>query len=263
MRYCIAGHMGLIGKELKYSLDKRGHQCVLAIDKRGGTHTSDLRNKKVKADIFYHLAANCKIREVIKEPHLAFENIQASYDVFEFCRKNRIPKIVYFSSTRILFPEKNSYTASKVYGEELCKAYYKCYGLEYLIIRPSTVYGGEDKTGRLMEIWIKNAKQDQDLIIYGDKNKTLSFSYVDDFVKGILCADVWNEDYNIAGKEEKLFDVAKEIIKQTNSRSKIVFKKQESAQPQKVKVDTKKIRKLGWKPEVNIKEGIERCLLYG
>ena len=262
MKYMITGYMGLIGKELHKRLQSEGHVCKLAVDIREG---KDIRfldvEKNIKnINICFHLAAHCKINQSIKRPILPFDdNVEGTYEVLEYCRRNKIKNIVFFSSSRVLSEEKNPYTASKIYGEELCKAYKECYGINYIIIRPSTVYGpGEDKTNRLMNIWINNAKQNKDLEIFGNKNKTLDFTYIDDFLNQVdIAMLLWNKEYNISGKEELyLEDVAKEIIKQTNSKSKIVFMESEIAQPQQVKIENT----INYKPKIKIKEGINIIL---
>ena len=213
-------------------------------------------------DVLFHLAANCVIRDTIKDPKLAFSNVNSIFDTLEFCRHND-SKFVYFSSSRVLSLEKNPYTASKIYGEELSEAYRQCYGVDYLIIRPSTVYGGQDDSGRLMKRWIEQSKRGKDLVIFGNKNKTLNFTHIDDFVDAtmiILKKGKWSRDYNIYGHEEKLIDVAEEIINQTNSRSKIVFKPEETAQPQEVYLYDSYLNDLGYKPRIKTKEGIRLSL---
>jgi len=276
----MSGHKGLIGKELLKRLKSEGHDFVLGIDLRDKENPRDVREInnleisneiKQKTDIFFHLAANCKVNKCIKEPEWAFENVEGVFQALEFCRKNNIKKFVYFSSSRVLYPEKNPYTASKLYGEELCKSYKKTYGIDYIIIRPSTVYGpGPDPTNRLMNIWLNKALNNENLEIYGNKDKTLDFTYVNDFVNGIMLAfnnsfqnERENKEYNIAtGKGIKLYDVAKEIIKQTNADSNIVLKEPEKQQPQQVETDISKIQKLGYKPKTDIKQGIKNCLDY-
>jgi len=261
MKYAITGHLGLIGGPLKARLDRLGHKCSLAVDLR---NYSDVRNminyEKKDIDILFHLAAFCKINQSIEYPEIIFDNnVEGINSVLEFCRKNKVKKIIFFSSSRVLNKEKNPYTASKVYGEELVKAYFQCYGINYLVIRPSSVYGpGDDKTHRLIDIWINNARDGKPLIIYGDKNKVLTFTYIDDFLDALeIALKESNKEISISGKEEvKLIDLAKEIIKQTSSNSTIIFKDPELAQPQKTHVENT----IDYDPKVNIKEGIRRCL---
>ena len=269
MKIALTGNRGLIGKFLEKRLIDEGHEIVLKIDLIDNWDVSDLKYRiaNSKIDIFIHCAAICKINKTIENPELGFKNAEDTFSALEFCRKNNIKKFVYFSSSRVLNKEKNPYTAGKIFGEELCKAYHHCYNIDYIIIRPSTVYGPcEDRTNRLMNIFIQNALNNKDLELYGNpENKTLDFTYVDDFVDGVILAlnGEWNKDYNISGKEEaRIFDVAQFIIKETNSNSKIIIKNEEIAQPQNVKVDISEIEKLGYKPKINLFEGIRRNIKF-
>ena len=144
MQYAITGDKGLIGTYLKKRLDKEGHKCVLHIDQREGFNVMDLLFKETKLsdkiDVFFHFAAQCRINEAIEKPILPHKNnVDGIFSVLEFCRKHKIPKIVVASTSRVLSKERNPYVASKVYVEELTKAYHDCYGIQYIIIRPSTV----------------------------------------------------------------------------------------------------------------------------
>ncbi|MBI2629556.1 NAD-dependent epimerase/dehydratase family protein [Candidatus Pacearchaeota archaeon] len=263
MNFVMTGHKGLIGSFLLERLKKEGHNAVLLIDKRDEKLIQNINEEKLneKIDLMIHLASFCKINKTIEEPELAFQNnVLGTFRVLEFCRKNGIPKIIFTSSSRVLEEEKNPYTASKIYGEELVKAYCRCYNIDYVIIRPSTVYGPfNDETGRLIDIWIKNAIQGKELAIYGDENKTLDFTYIDDFVQGfILAMNEKNKEYNIAGgKAIPLVHAAELIIKEIGKGS-IIFKEKEKEQPQHVLVDISEIDKLGYSPQIDIEEGIRR-----
>jgi len=265
MNYIITGHRGLIGRELKKKLDAMGWKCVFTVDKRDGKELSVLKELRLDedAEVFFHLAAHCKINQAIENPELSFENnVLGIYLALEFCRRQNIKKFVFMSSSRVLSKEKNPYTASKIYGEELIKGYCNCYGIEYVIIRPSTVYGpGEDLTNRLMNIFFTRAVAKEDLVIFGDENKTLDFTYVSDFVDGVLLTldNGWCKEYNLSGNDEvKLKDVAGAVIKEMDSSSKIRYESPEIAQPQQVHVDISEIMKLGYAPKVDVFEGIKK-----
>lgn len=272
MKYIITGQDGLIGRYLKRELDKE-HECVMQVDQRSGFNILNLRGVNLnqntqKTDMLIHTAAQCKINEAVDKPDLPhINNCNGTHEVLEFCRANKIPKMINFSSSRVLSPEENPYTASKKYGENLVKAYHDCYGLEYITVRPSTVYGPvHDITSRLITTWCENALKGKELKIYGDKNKTLDFTYVTDFVTGIkLLIDNWdkakNQSYNISGEEEvNLLDLACFIIKKTKFKSTLGLYSAETAQPQQVKVDISKMKALGFKPKIKIEEGVRRVL---
>jgi UDP-glucose 4-epimerase len=274
MNFIITGSKGLIGSRLKERLEQGGHKCILEIDPRIGSNTQNLNSmwlneEKQKIDVFIHCGAFCKIKDAIENPILAHDNnATGTFEVFEFCRKHHIPRILYFSSSRVIFPERTIYTATKLYGEELCKAYQRCYGIDYIIVRPSTVYSDEhyDLTGRLLSEWIENAIKNKPLIFHGDENKTLDFTYIDDFVDGIfILLQNWdkakNDDYDISGEcSTKLMNVARIIQKILNKRIDIDMIEPELEQPQQVQVDISKMKALGYKPKIGIEEGIRRMI---
>jgi len=282
MKYIMSGSKGLIGEQLKKRLDKEGHECILEIDQRLGSNTLSLGSYQLTpatqhTDIFFHLGAFCKINETVKHPELAhFNNAEGTFQALEFCRKNNIKKFVYMSSSRALSPEENPYTASKKYGEHLCEAYKQCYGIDYLIIRPSTVYGPcHDLTTRLITKWIISALKREPLTLHGDPNtKTLDFTHVDDFVDGIiLLLENWEEakntSYDICGDDcRNLAEVAmlidKEISKYPtdNHSFQLNFDAPEIAQPQQVKVDISKLKKFGYNPKIKIEEGIKQLVAF-
>lgn len=272
MNIFMTGHKGLIGNSLERRLIKEGHKIVGKIDLRENGEDVVNINKIIKPeekiDLLIHAAAHCKINESISNPEKTFHSdVLGTYEVFEFARKNNIPKILYFSSSRVLSSEKNPYTAAKLYGEDLCKAYKDSYNMDYLIVRPSTIYGPFwDKTKRLMHIFITNALKDKPLEIYGDpKTKTLDFTHVKDFVDATILAinGPANKEYTISGGEEYLvYDLAKEIIKKTNSKSEIIIKPAETAQPQKVSCDLSEIKKLGYTPKISLDQGVDECITF-
>lgn len=271
MNVFITGNHGLIGSSLESRLINEGHKIVGSIDIRDGrkniTKINSLKLKD-KVDLMIHTAAQCKINQSIAHPELTFHSdVLGTYEVFEFVRKNKISEILYFSSSRVLSKEQNPYTAAKLYGESLCRAYKDSYNIDYTIVRPSTVYGPFwDKTERLMHVWITNALEGKPIEIYGDpKTKTLDFTYIDDFVEAIILtlSGPKNQEYNISGNEEyNIYKLAKEIIKKTNSSSKIIIKSPEIAQPQKVSCDLSQIKKVGYIPKVSLSQGIDRCIEF-
>jgi len=262
MNFVMTGHKGLVGTFLLEKLISQGHKPVLLVDLRDGTNVLDLDKVKLteKVDVFIHLAFFSKISKIISDPLITFNNSRAMEKAVEFCRVNKIPKIVYTSSSRVVSKEKNPYTASKIYGEELVKAYSQCYGIDYVIIRPSTVYGPfNDLTSRLTDVFILNALNDGELQITREKDSDLDFTYVEDLVRGILIAmDQKNDDFNISsGSSTKISYVADLIIKLAGKGRK-VFLQPEITQPQHISLDISKIKKLGYAPQVSLDEGMKR-----
>ena len=117
MNIILTGHRGLIGSFLKKRLEDEGHKIVLSVDLREGNDVKDLKDYLIedKVDMFIHCAAFCKINKTITEPPIGFRNAKDTFSVLEFCRKNNINKIMYFSSSRVLSEDKNPSTKSSTY----------------------------------------------------------------------------------------------------------------------------------------------------
>jgi len=252
MKILLTGDKGLIGRHLRVYLESRDHE-VIGMDLKDKKNICDISDDYVKIDfdMIIHCAA-CSIRECIDKPWVNFvNNINGTQNIMEFARLVKCKKIIYFSSSRVLSRERNPYTAAKIFGEELVKGYKDCYDIDYMIVRPSTVFGEKDDSDRLVPRFINNALKNKSLDIYGAKNKTLYLTYVKDFVemfKGILEKDVWNTEHDMAiGKEVELKQLAEFIITQVGSKSKIKIKKAETAQPQYVDLKNLYIEPLyGW-----------------
>jgi len=272
MKFILTGNRGLIGHFLLERLKARGDKPLLLIDKRETpslenpapiTDIANIENHSLSqpVDVFIHLASFCKINKIVENPDLALQNnVIGMHKVMEFCRKNKIPKVVFTSSSRILSKEKNPYTASKIYGEELVKGYSDAYGIEYVIIRPSTVYGPfNDLTKRLIDIYILNALQGKELKIFGDENKTLDFTYIDDFVDAMLLAmDQKNKAFDISGEQPTKVSYVADLITKLAGQGKKEFYPPETAQPQEVALDISPLKALGYQPKVSIEEGVKR-----
>ena len=258
MRVLITGNKGLIGSHIQTYLESMSHE-VVGWDLKDGRDINMLYLEHGKFDIAIHCAALCSIRECINSPADNFaDNVSGTHQFFEFARSVDCKKIIYFSSSRVLSKERNTYTAAKLFGEELCKGYYDCYGINYTIIRPSTVFGENDDTDRIIPRFINNALNDKPLEIYGNIGKRLYLTYIKDFMDMFI--QIFEGNYTHAIRdvnERKAFDMtcgesvnihklAEFIIKETKSKSKIKFKKAETAQPQQVYL-----------------EGFDRQLKYG
>ncbi|HEY9704662.1 MAG TPA: SDR family oxidoreductase [Allocoleopsis sp.] len=232
MNILLSGNKGLIGSELEEMLINHN---VTGFDREDYFHnTNNFFNKKY--DMIIHCGAHCLIRDVIKNPALAKENIDVTADLLEIARKGN-SKFIYFSSSRVAHHENNPYIASKRACEELVKSYKKSYGIDYIIFRPETVWGERDNPKRVIPTWTKAAENGEPLIIYGNKQKELSPIMVDDFCKKAYALIMDNHKYlcstiHISGQIMKAERVAEIIIELTGSDSKIIHKPAEATQPQ-------------------------------
>lgn len=245
------------------------------------TNIVDLReefNIDVDTDMAILLAANARVDKLVKYPKLAKDNFDILFNSLESCRKKDISKIifassreVYGNSDKIIHSEDESYvkkcespyTATKIGGEALVHSYQRCYGMDFVIIRYSNVYGMYDDSDRVVPKFINLARQNKPLPIYG-KIKLLDYTYINDAVDGTLkCIDkfdkIKNNVFNIAtGKGISIIETANIIKKLMKSDSEIVIKDSNLGEINRYVANINKANVLlDYEPKYNINTGLK------
>lgn len=249
----------------------------------------DIRNSNVlkktfshNYDLVFHLAARfaneMSVNNPIEDLHV---NVEGTLKILLESAKNNVKRFVYTSSSSLYgqsnfvtkkensFPKPSTpYAASKLSGEFYCNAIHELYFMDYTIVRLSNSYGPYDPPGMFRNVipnFINAAMSNKDLIITGTGNETRDFTYVDDIVDGIILAGTKsqgkNEIFNLGtGKETKISFIAKQIIKNTKSKSKLSFHPRRSFDHiSRRKVDISKAKKLlGYNPKTVISVGLEK-----
>jgi dTDP-glucose 4,6-dehydratase len=157
---------------------------------------------------------------------------------------------------------RGCYDESKRFAEALTMAYHKIHHLDTRIVRIFNTYGPRMRAddGRAIPTFINQAIRNQSITVFGDGLQTRSFCYVSDLVDGIcrlLMSDI-TVPVNIGNPEEMtLLQLAKEIIRVTGSRSKIIFQPLPIDDPHVRRPDISKAKKeLGWEPCVPLEKGL-------
>ena len=165
---------------------------------------------------------------------------------------------------------RSVYDEAKRFSEALTMAYYRKHNLDTRIVRIFNTYGPRMRMndGRVVPNFITQALKNEPITVYGDGTQTRSFCYVDDLVEGIFrmaTMDKLNgEVSNLGNPEEyKIIDFAQLIKKLTNSKSHIVFKPLPQDDPKQRKPDITKAKKiLKWKPNLELKEGLKKTIIW-
>jgi dTDP-glucose 4,6-dehydratase len=160
------------------------------------------------------------------------------------------------------------YDEAKRFAEAITMAYHRTHGLETRIARIFNTYGPRMRLddGRALPNFMVQALRGEDITVYGDGNQTRSFCYVDDLIDGIkrLLDSDEAEPVNLGNPEEiSILDFAKEIIKLTGSKSRVIFHSLPQNDPKVRQPDITKAKKvLRWEPKVIRQEGLRRTLQY-
>ena len=147
-------------------------------------------------------------------------------------------------------------------------AYHRFHNLDTRIARIFNTYGPRMRLndGRVIPAFIGQALRGENLTVFGDGMQTRSFCYVDDQVDGLYKLLLSNYTYPVnIGKPEEItiLDFAKEIIKLTGTKQKIVFMPLPQDDPMQREPDITKAREvLGWEPKVEREEGMKKTFEY-
>ena len=163
---------------------------------------------------------------------------------------------------------RGCYDEAKRFAEALTMAYHREHGIETRIVRIFNTYGPRMRLrdGRVVPAFIGQALRGKPLTVFGDGSQTRSFCYCSDLIEGIHRLMMSDDPLpvNIGNpREMTVLEFAREIVRMTGSRSRIVFKPLPVDDPRQRRPDITRARKLlDWRPEVSLATGLERTLAY-
>lgn len=216
----------------------------IVIHKGSVTDIELVDNVLKNTDYVHHLAAMVSVPESVNNPYECVDiNVKGLLNILNASQKYKIKKVVFSSSAAVygdlpdvpksvhsLVKPKSPYGITKLDGEFYLNMYNEMYGLGAVSLRYFNVFGPKQNPksqyAAAVPIFIERALQNKPLIIYGDGEQTRDFIFVKDVVEANYIAAVnsqINGTFNIAlGKTTTINDLAKTIISETSSKSKIV-----------------------------------------
>jgi UDP-glucose 4-epimerase len=252
----------------------------------------DIRDRKLVRsvmagiDTVFHQAA-IRITQCATEPRLALEVlVDGTYEVVEAAVDAGVRKIVAASSASVYgqaqeFPTSERqhpydndtiYGAAKTFNEGLLRSFQAMRGLRYVALRYFNVYGPRmDIYGLYTEVlirWMEMIESGKPPLILGDGSQTMDFVFTEDIARANLLAatcDVAGEVFNIgSGTETSLVELAESLQRAMGSRLPLEF-----GPPRGVNAVTRRLadvscayQLLGWKPEVDLDDGLRRLVAW-
>jgi len=154
------------------------------------------------------------------------------------------------------------YDEAKRFSEALTMAYLRSHRLDTKIVRIFNTYGPRMRIqdGRAIPTFLAQAIQGKPLTVYGDGSQTRSFCYIGDLVEGIyrLLNSRYHLPVNLGNPSEMtILEMAREILRVTRSRSRIVHRPLPIDDPRVRQPDISLAnRLLKWRPRVSLREGL-------
>jgi len=165
---------------------------------------------------------------------------------------------------------RSCYDEGKRCAETLFLDYFRQNRLKIKIVRIFNTYGPRmhPNDGRVVSNFIIQALRGEDITIYGDGSQTRSFCFVSDLVEGMMSMmespDEIVGPINLGNPVEcSIKELAEEIVKLTNSTSKIVYKPLPQDDPVRRKPDISLAKKnLHWEPKISLNDGLRKTIEY-
>lgn len=258
-RIVVTGGAGFVGSHLVDALRESSLAEIVVVDNfaRGRpenlvAHQGDSRLRVIRADVrsfddvreamrgathVYHLAAQATVMRAAADLDYTFStNVIGTYNVLRAAAEQGVRRIV-FSSSREVYGEPvglpvdelhpllslNSYGASKVAGEALCRAFSRERDLAVMVLRLANVYGPRD-FDRVIPHWIEQARSGSDLLVYGGE-QIIDFIWVGDVARALIRAansEVSLPPINVAsGTGTKILDLARRISQLAGSGAEV------------------------------------------
>jgi len=237
------------------------------------------------SEMVFHLAANADVRFGVEHPRKDLDqNTIATFNVLEAMRATGARRIAFASTGSIYgeasviptpehspFPVQTSlYGASKLAGEGLIQAYCEGFGFQSWIFRFVSILGERYTHGHVFDFYRSLRADPSRLRVLGNGRQRKSYLYVQDCIDAILVAlDRATEKVNVLnlGTEEccEVNDSIEWIIRALGVSPILDYTGGDRGwigDNPFIFLDTTRIRALGWKPKLTIREGILRTLDY-
>ena len=165
---------------------------------------------------------------------------------------------------------RSCYDEGKRCAETLFVDYHRQHNLKIKIVRIFNTYGPnmQKDDGRVVSNFIVQALQNNDITIFGDGTQTRSFCYVSDMIEGFMkmmdSPDEFTGPVNMGNPNEiTILELAEEIIRLIDSKSKIIHVELPSDDPVRRRPDITKAKKyLAWEPVIPLEEGLKKTIEY-
>lgn len=165
---------------------------------------------------------------------------------------------------------RSCYDEGKRCAETLFMDYHRQHGVRIKVVRIFNTYGPNmlPNDGRVISNFVLQALRNEDITIYGTGDQTRSFQYVDDLIEGMVKMMATEDDFigpvNLGNPREfTIRQLAKKVIEQTGSSSKLIYKPLPHDDPQQRRPNIALAQeKLCWQPLVPLEIGLERIIAY-
>ena len=292
MRLYLAGINGMVGSAISLEAKNQQHEVIGKSSKEldfTNRQAVFMELESIQPDALIIAAA--KVGGIGANSTLPVDflsiNLQIQTNLLDAAHASGIKKVLFLGSSCIypklapqpitesallsgeLEPTNEPYAIAKIAGLKLVEAYRRQFGHKWISAMPTNLYGPRDnfnlETAHVLPALIHRfhlAQQEgkNEVKIWGDGTPLREFLHVQDLARAcMILLEKYDESVAInvgSGQEISIAQLALLIAKVTGFTGDIVFNPDRpNGTPRKL-LDSSKISNLGWKPEINLEEGI-------
>lgn len=234
---------------------------------------------EIKPHVIVMLAAVAHASRSNKDPYHTFDHsLRTLENALDYAKRGDVEHFIFFSSSMVYgnfqgqaVSEDSACNPLGIYGalkygaEKLVVAYHQVFQMPYTIVRPSALYGERCISRRVSQVFIENALRKQDIVIKGNGEEQLDFTYIGDLVHGIRCiierTESRNQIFNLTyGQGRSLNDLAR-LVQARFPQTRIRHISRDQLVPERGTLNIEKARKLiGYSPSNPIEIGYRRYM---
>jgi len=293
----IAGHRGLVGSHVLELLEKKGYNNIITrisseLDLINQKETKIFFYKERPEYVFMCAALVGGIHDNnTRRADFLYKNMMIQNNTIHFSKEFDVKKLLFLGSSCIypkLCPQpikeeylltgelektNEPYAIAKISGLKMIESYRDQYGCNFISVMPTNLYGSKKDNYDLEKSHVfaamirkfSEAKQNKtDVVLWGDGTSYREFLHVNDLANALLFLMLnYNGDIPLnigTGKDLTIKGLAEKIAKNYNFKGKIIWDTSKPNGTPKKLLDVSKIKKLGWKPRIDLDEGIARTI---
>jgi nucleoside-diphosphate-sugar epimerase len=264
MKIFVTGLKGFIAQNLVIRFQNDGH----VVD---GTFRGDSLIDKLtlfRPDVICHLAV-----EAFDPDNMLQTNIIQTYLVLEYCRNNKVQKLLIFGSSseygckdhplteKDLLEPKTIYEGTKAAATLLSRAYAYTYSIPTVVIRPMSIYGPHEKNSKLMSLVFSNRLKYLN-------NANHDWTYIDDFVEATIkimnykdteLFDIVNIGLGVQRSNQEVVSIAESLMSRSISYTPSETQLGVGSDSQLWVCDPTYLKtKYGFTPSISLEEGMKK-----
>jgi UDP-glucose 4-epimerase len=240
--------------------------------------TLDLASILESVDYVFHTAGQPGVRASwgTQFEDYIHANVRVTQRLLEAARQTPVRKLILSSSSSVYgqavtmpvteespTQPRSPYGVTKLAGEHLWMLYHANFDVPTVALRYFTVYGPRQRPDMATHRFIREALEEQPLVVFGDGRQSRDFTYIDDVVAANIAAAtsaVVGVPINVAGGSRTTVNALLALIKEeTGTASQIVYRQAQDGDVLHTYADTTRAATLlGWKPIIDLADGVRR-----